>query len=359
MSLLQAGGTDNYGLENALSVLATEETLRAVLAALQANASITMAQRFYAENPGYVFIVVGPYLSGNPTLPGPTSQELIAIYTSQGIPLSNIDWQSNGLVDTGVLNVSGTFPALQSISNTILGTIGLVGTQIGLFPAIQSISSSILGTVGLSGLQSAIFSALQSFSTPTMGTVGLVGSQAGVFSALQSFSTPNMGNIGLAVSSAGTGLFPAIQSISTVVPGTQALVGNQSGLFPALQSISTPTLVSVGLGGVQSGLFPALQSISASILGTIRLNGISGSGYSITLNVLTGTPTGAITVNGTAIESVSGYTTVSPPTGCKGKLVLSSKTALGVTLLGGGGGGGAFNYVFKLLFILVKNIFLF
>lgn len=62
--------------------------------------------------------------------------------------------------------------------------------------------------------------------------------------------------------------------------------------------------------------------------------------YSITLNVVSGTSAGVITVNGTAIESVAGYTTSGVATGCQGKLVLTGKSAIGATLSGYGGGGG-------------------
>ena len=43
MSLLQAGGTDNYGLENALSVLATEETLQVVAGLNYDNTLVDMS----------------------------------------------------------------------------------------------------------------------------------------------------------------------------------------------------------------------------------------------------------------------------------------------------------------------------
>ena len=81
----------------------------------------------------------------------------------------------------------------------------------------------------------------------------------------------------------------------------------------------------------------------ARIDGFRTISGSSGppaAPHTLTLTIVSGTPSGAITVNGVAIESVAGYSTSSPPTGCQGSLTLTLKTAISATLLGGGGGGG-------------------
>ena len=115
-------------------------------------------------------------------------------------------------------------------------------------------------------------------------------------------------------------------------------------------SISNATLIAAGFPGTSyvhtgrtNGTTYYYRLRGTDVAGSTQSAEVSAAAaavYSITLNVVTGTPSGEILINGVAIESVPGYTTSGVASGCQGKLVLSNKSALGVTISGGGGGAG-------------------